>query len=44
MIQYPGVRTVNELAEEKWTPIVKRKGEVRQLKKGDGTIDSDYFK
>ena len=39
MIQYPGVRTVNELAEEKWTPIVKRKGEVRQLKKGDGSYN-----
>ena len=35
----PGVKTVNELAEEKWTPIVKRKGEVRQLKKGDGSYN-----
>ena len=26
---------MNELVEEKWTPVVKRKGEVRQLKKGD---------
>ena len=33
----PGVKTVNELAEEKWTPVVKRKEEVRQLKKGDDT-------
>ena len=38
MMQYiPGVKTVNELAEEKWTPVVKWKEEVRQLKKGDDT-------
>ena len=33
------IKTVNELAEEKWTPIMKRKGGVRQLKKGDGSYN-----
>ena len=31
------MKIVNELAEEEWTPVVRRKGEVKQLKKGDGT-------
>ena len=28
---------MNELTEEKWTPVVKRKGEERKFRKGDGT-------
>ena len=31
------LKIVNELAEKQWTPVVKRKGEVRKLRKGDGT-------
>ena len=33
----PGVKLVNELAKKEWTPVVKRKGGMRQLEKGDGT-------
>ena len=36
-MQYPWC--LNELAKEKWTPVVKKTGEVRQLRKGDGTIE-----
>ena len=45
----PGVKLVNELAKKEWTPVVKRKGGMRQLEKGDGTrinpvIASDNYK
>ena len=36
----PGVKFVNELAEKEWTSVVKKKGGMRQLDKGEGTIGS----